>query len=250
MILATALSFHLPDSLVQASVLACAAFITLAAGGRSVGPGYGLLTAAFSLIAFAIVGNLAIPIAAAVVAVGFLIREALTRARTRRPGADLARELLTVLGGLALYTAGRFVVESDLLPALANTSRLIDLERALGLYVEPDLQSLVMRSDELTRIVNWTYSFGFLALVAATLLWLWVTDAPNYRLLRNGLAISALLAVPTILLFPAAPPRLTPDSGLLDTISLFGREHAFANEYAAIPSLHVGWMAAVGIVLG
>jgi len=250
MVLAAALSFHQPDSPVQATVLAGVVLIALATGGRSVGAGYGLLTAAFALVAFAIVGNLAIPIAAAAVAAGFLVRQSLTGLRTSRPGADLARELLVVLGGLCLYTAGRFVVESDLSPALANTSRLVDLERALGLYVEPDIQTLAMRSGYLTRTVNWIYSFGFLAFVAAALLWLWVTDAPNYRLLRNSLGISALLAVPAIALFPVAPPRLTPGSGLLDTIALLGREHAFANEYAAIPSLHVGWMAAAGLVLG
>jgi hypothetical protein len=98
--------------------------------------------------------------------------------------------------------------------------------------------------------VNWVYSFGFLAITAWALLWLWVVDIGRYRILRNALGISAVLAIPTIALFPLAPPRLAPGADLIDTIAVFGREHAFANEYAAMPSLHVGWMAAAGVVLG
>ncbi len=250
MTLAAALAFHTPDSTAQAATLFCATTVTVLAGRRAVGDGYGVLTGAFALVAFTIVGNVAIPIAGASVAVAFLARQRLAGATCRRPAAPLALQIVLVLGGLALYTAGRYVVESDAAPALANTRWLIDAERGLGLYVEPDLQSMAMRSEALTRIANWIYSFGFLAILAAALLWLWVTDEPNYRLLRNSLGISALLALPAIALFPVAPPRLTPDAGLVDTIALMGREHAFANEYAAIPSLHVGWMAVAGLVLG
>lgn len=250
MTLAAALAFHTPDSAAQAAVLACASVTTVLAGRRAVGDGFGWLTAALALTAFAIVGNVAIPLAGAAAALALLARARFAGLSGRRPAGPLALQLLLVLGGLALYTAGRFIVESDAASALSTTGRLIDFERSLGLYLEPDLQSWVLRSQALTRIVNWVYSFGFLAIVAASLLWLWVTDEPNYRLLRNSLGISVLLALPTIALFPAAPPRLTPDAGIIDTIALMGREHAFANEYAAIPSLHVGWMAAVGLVLG
>jgi uncharacterized membrane protein YjdF len=82
------------------------------------------------------------------------------------------------------------------------------------------------------------------------MLWLWFTDTKNYVLLRNVLGASALLAIVTIVAFPAAPPRLLASSGMVDTIVLYGREHAYANEYAALPSLHVGWMVAVGYALG
>jgi hypothetical protein len=127
---------------------------------------------------------------------------------------------------------------------------LIDFERWLGLYFEPDMQAWVMRSDALTRLLNWVYSFSFLAITAAALLWLWFVDQRNYRLLRNTLGISAALAIITIALYPVAPPRLVDGSGLVDTIVIFGRQHSYANEYAAVPSLHVGWMAAVGFALG
>jgi hypothetical protein len=100
-------------------------------------------------------------------------------------------------------------------------------------------------------LFNSVYSFLYLAVVVGVLLWLYLVDRRNYRLMRNSMGISALLAVGLIALLPVAPPRLLPESGLVDTVIAVGnREHGFVNEYAAIPSLHVGWMALAGYALG
>lgn len=206
------------------------------------------MVVALNLGAFAIIGNIAIPLATAIVA-ALLFR--------RRPplatGNDLlplGRELVILLSGLAAYTFARTLVESDAGAAQANTARLIDVEQALGLFVEPDIQAWVLETEWITRAFNWMYSFGFLAAMAGALLWLWANDRASYRLLRNSLGISVVLGVAIIALYPAAPPRLTPSIGVIDSVVVFGREHAFVNEYAAMPSLHVGWLAAVGYVLG
>ena len=57
-------------------------------------------------------------------------------------------------------------------------------------------------------------------------------------------------------LLPLAPPRLLPLAGMVDTghavgPSVYGTPgtDALTNQYAAMPSLHVGWAAAVAIVL-
>jgi hypothetical protein len=215
-----------------------------------IGRGYAVISAALGIAAFIIIGNVAIPVAVAIVALALNIRQRLTGHDLTRTSWDFAWQVVLVLGGLALYTFGRVAAESDIGSAYANTDRVIDLERSLHLYFEDDLQRWIMGYETLTRLENWTYSFAFLAITGAVLVWLWAVDGPNYRLLRNSLGISALLAIPTIALWPVAPPRLVPESGLVDSIALFGREHAFSNEYAAIPSLHVGWMAAVGFVMG
>jgi hypothetical protein len=247
---AAAPSLHIPGSYAEVAVLAGATVASVVAGRLSVGRGYGVATACLALVAFGIIGNTAIPVAAALVGAAFVVRRRQFGIACERPTEELLWQVAIVLGGLALYTLGRYVVEAGGTAPFSNTDRVIDLERSVGLYVEADIQELVLRSNTLTRATNWFYSYGFLAIVAASLLWLWVVDEENYRLLRNALGISALLAVPTIALFPVAPPRLVADSGMVDTIVLFGREHAFANEYAAIPSLHVGWLAAAGVVLG
>jgi uncharacterized membrane protein YjdF len=48
---------------------------------------------------------------------------------------------------------------------------------------------------------------------------------------------------------PVAPPRLVPASGLVDSVVLVGRHHGFINQYAALPSLHVGWSMLAGVML-
>jgi hypothetical protein len=54
--------------------------------------------------------------------------------------------------------------------------------------------------------------------------------------------------------FPVAPPRLM-DLGFLDTVTLHTEAYrvlqppAFTNQYAAMPSFHVGWDLLVGIAL-
>jgi uncharacterized membrane protein YjdF len=249
-ILLAELTLNAPDGIRETLGLAFACAVTLLAGRRAIGAGWAVMTAAMSLLAFAIIGNIAIPLAAAIVSVGLLVRSRATSEPLQRPLGPYFVQLVLVLGGLSAYTLARFVVESDEPPAFGNADGIIDFERSLGLYFEPGFQAWVMESEVATRTVNWVYSFGFLAITAAALLWLWVVDMPHYRVLRNALGISALLAIPTIALYPLAPPRLAPGAELIDTIAVFGREHAFANEYAAMPSLHVGWMAAAGVVLG
>lgn len=244
------LTLHAPVGTGEVLGLVCATAVTSLAGRRAVGEVWGVATAGLALVAFAIIGNIAIPLAAAAVALALLLRARSTAEIARRPGKPYAFQVLVVMGGLGAYTLARYVVEADAGPAVGNADGVINFERALGLYFEPHWQDLVLKSDTAVRAVNWMYSFGFLAVTAAALLWLWVADVERYRTLRNALGISALLAIPVIALYPLAPPRLAPEAGVIDTIAAFGREHAFANEYAAMPSLHVGWMAAAGVVLG
>ena len=245
----SALSPKLPEDWLEAGVLAVAVVVSLIAGWRAAGAGYALPSVFVALIAFYVVGNVAIPIAVALIAVALVVRRARGGAA---PGDQraLAIEVVVVTAALGVYTAGRYLVEPGGSVALDNTSHLISFEKSLHSYFEADFQQFVLRWEAAARFANWVYSFAFLAITGAILLWLWSTDAPNYRLLRNSLGVSALLAVPTLALFPVAPPRLAADSGLIDSIALFGRDHAFANEYAAMPSLHVGWMALAGVVLG
>ena len=227
-----------------AAVLA-AAFLLL---GSSLGKPAALLIVVLDLVAFGITGNVAIALATA--AVGALLLWRRGAHATGRDGWPLARELALLLGGLTAYTFARTLVESDGASAHANTERMVDAERAIHLFIEPRIQSWVLETEWLTRAFNWMYSFGFLAIIAGSLLWLWTNDRPNYRVLRNSLGISVVLGIAIIALYPAAPPRLTSGIGVIDSVVVFGRDHTFVNEFAAMPSLHVGWLAATGYVLG
>jgi hypothetical protein len=66
--------------------------------------------------------------------------------------------------------------------------------------------------------------------------------------------VSGIIGVCIFVLFPVAPPRLA-ELGLVDTVTLHSHAYrvlqppTFVNQYAAVPSLHVGWNLLIGIFI-
>jgi hypothetical protein len=158
-------------------------------------------------------------------------------------------EIGLLAGGFLLYEWGRSLFVGSATATQDNADRIMAFERRLGLDVEGSIQQFVLRHDDLVVRLNWIYSFAFLSLVLGALFYLYVSNEELYRAYRTSLGISALLALITIALMPTAPPRLAPESGLLSTHELVGGSHGFVNQYAAMPSLHVGWTALAGFLL-
>ncbi len=215
------------------------------AAGRGFAVGAGLVG---TTLGFAFVGHNAIPVAITTVAAALAFEQARKRRDFRVEGSAFALQALVILAGLLAYSIARMFIEGSESTAIANARDIVAFQEGLGLFFEPDLQGWVLEREWLMRLFNTIYSFLFLAVVVWALLWLYVRDQANFRLLRNALGISVVLAVITIALYPVAPPRLLPDLGIVDTVVYFGREHDFTNEFAAVPSLHVGWMVLVGFV--
>jgi hypothetical protein len=167
----------------------------------------------------------------------------------RRTPRRVALDGVAIGAGFMLYELGRYAFVGDPDTARRNGQRVLSLERKLGLGFEPSLQRAAIDREQLLRIINGIYSWGFLSVALAALFWLYLTDDKIFQIYRNALGASAALAVITIALFPVEPPRLLPTSDLIDTHAFLGHSHGFVNEYAAVPSLHVGWMALVGFVL-
>ena len=81
---------------------------------------------------------------------------------------------------------------------------------------------------------------------------------PQYLLMRNAFLLSGAIALIFYVNFPTAPPRLLPDGlgfGFVDTVFdqyNTGRPWTpteFVNEYAAFPSMHIGWNMLAGIAV-
>lgn len=89
---------------------------------------------------------------------------------------------------------------------------------------------------------------------SAAFIWLYRRSPEVYRGLRNTVLATWLIANPIYALFPVAPPRLA-EAGIVDTVTkqaavaLTGRSTIFYNPLAAVPSLHVGVAAAIGVAL-
>lgn len=227
-------------------------FVAVLAGiGVSYGVGAGWSTTILALIAataiYSVDGRLFVPIAIGCSGVCTLLCK---KRALRRDGWERAlREGIVIGSGFLLYETGRAIVEGDRRTALRHAGSVLSVERRSGLGFESSLQRLALEHERIMVFFNGVYSWGFLSFVVAVLFWLYATDDDAYRLMRTGLGISALLALVTMALYPVAPPRLTPASGLLDSHQLFGHGHGFVNVYAAMPSLHVGWTLLAGYAL-
>jgi hypothetical protein len=194
-------------------------------------------------------GDIALVIPFAVVAVVLVVRQRLTGEDASRSTRELIIGGGAVLTGYVLYEAGRVVARGDYPTAHANALSVIDFERATGLFQERRVQAWMFETPGAEDVMMWLYAHLFLGVVLAALLWLFFTDSQRFRKLGIALGTAALLTVITVRLFPVAPPRLTPEAGIVDTFAARGREITFVNQYAAVPSLHVGWLAACGIVV-
>jgi hypothetical protein len=165
-----------------------------------------------------------------------------------------AAELLLVAGAFLLY----FIVRANVIDrpdvALENARQLVDAERSLGIFAEQAWQDAIIGSDLLVRFFNFVYFWLDFPLIAALGLGLYFFRRPQYTFTRDAMLFSGALALLSYNFFPVAPPRLLPESGLLDTLQIYNNAsyqaqstEFFVNPYAAMPSLHVGWAVLVAL---
>jgi membrane-associated phospholipid phosphatase len=164
------------------------------------------------------------------------------------------RELAVVGGGAVVYFGVRGLTEGNLAASNRHAGQLVDIEQALGIDVEEAVQEPVARSDAFTAVMNWIYIWGHWPVIIATLLWLVLSHPAVYGRTRNAMLLSGAVGMVVFALWPVAPPRLA-DLGLVDTVTEYSRSYrvlqppAFTNQYAAMPSLHVGWDLLIGLAI-
>lgn len=175
--------------------------------------------------------------------------------RARPP---LVREFLLVAGLFLAYKFGRQAANGHVEEAFRNAGNVWDLERALHLPGEGALQGLLLHSQTLIHTANTYYATVHFPATALFLVWLYWRRPFHYLWSRRILAVLTGGALVLHLLFPLAPPRMLPAAGLIDTGQVYGptvygatpATDTMANQFAAMPSLHVGWavMVAVGLI--
>jgi hypothetical protein len=165
-------------------------------------------------------------------------------------------EILLVTVLFIAYKIGRVAADGHVGEALANAEHVWNLERALRLPSEYALQHLVIAHQWLIKAANCYYAYVHFPATAAALIWLYVRRPGLYIPTRRLLAWLTAASLGVHLLFPLAPPRMLGDVGMVDTGRLFGpavygspATDTLTNQYAAMPSLHVGWALAVAIAL-
>jgi hypothetical protein len=176
----------------------------------------------------------------------------------RRRLIDFIREFALIAALFGVYKLGRTLSVDEVRQAVGNAWHVWSFERALRLPSELTFQQEAMRWPSMVTVANIYYAgvhfpatFGFLA-------WLWWRDRDTYRWYRTVLAVMTAIALAIHIAYPLAPPRMMPSLGFVDTGKLFGPSvysnadtDAVTNQFAAMPSLHVGWavVVAIGVVM-
>jgi len=183
------------------------------------------------------------------------------------------KEVVIIVGFYVVYSSARNLFGSarvdqgeEPVQAFHNALRIIRLERFMGLYHEETLQDIFLPYEWFIRIWNIYYgSFHFLVTIGAFIT-LYLKMPVRFTRWRNGLAFTTAFAIVGFSLFPLMPPRLLNEDGpyggarlsddrgyenfgYVDTLEDVGGLWSFdssamaelSNQYAAMPSMHVGW---------
>ena len=167
-------------------------------------------------------------------------------------------ELVLGLALFALYALVAMLPEqARATAARGHGESLYALERALHLDVEPTLNGWLAGQPVLRALANYEYAITYVASALALLVWLFLRHPERYRTARNAFVMLNLAGLACFALYPVMPPRLMhPDLGFVDTVAN-GRTWGswgspmvkHADEFAAVPSLHMAWTLWVGVEL-
>jgi hypothetical protein len=166
----------------------------------------------------------------------------------------LLAEILFIVPAYAAYQLVRSAVGGKAGDAFDNATRLIHIEKQLGIFHEASLQAYVLPRDWMVDAANYIYIYGHLPIIILVAIWLYSRHRENYALFRNAFMISGLIALIGFTTVPLAPPRYMPEFGFVDTIIHAQSYYVFqnpkvVNQYAAMPSLHFGWDLLVAIAI-
>ena len=175
-----------------------------------------------------------------------------------RGARDFVLQLGIWFGFIAAYQLARGIADRGTdWDAFANAQTVMDVERSLHLFVERDVQRVVLEiGGPLVDALNWTYWLAQFAVVGLALLWIYLFRNEAFARVRNWILATNLLALAGYALMPTAPPRMFEAEGFVDTLGASASlNHGSAlvelasNPYAAMPSLHAADALIVGFAL-
>jgi len=178
----------------------------------------------------------------------------LTRADGRAP---VWLETLVVIWLLWLYDTINNLAPLRRLAALHNAASVLAIERSLNLAPELALDRWVAAHATLGLVVSYYYVFAHFFVTFGLLGWLWWHKPKLYRPLRTQLVLINVIGLAIFWCFPVAPPRMLASDGFTDIIAAthaVGDFHTgglatVANQYAAMPSLHIAWATWCSLVV-
>lgn len=160
---------------------------------------------------------------------------------------NLMLELLLIQVCYGVYTAVRNAAPNQEKTAVQNGRSIHDIEKWLHIDFEHAVNSWALHYDWLMDISHTYYKTLHFIVPLTVLVWLYVRYPARYRTGRTILFTVTGIALVGFYAVPVAPPRLIPGLGFLESpgsrpdSAPLGALTALTNQYAAMPSLHIGW---------
>ena len=188
--------------------------------------------------------------------------------RSRSAPADRAAltplrvEVLLLTALYAGYAAARTLVEQTPGQAIRNGWAVLHVERLLGMAVEQAAIDWLVQWTWLSVLASYAYATLHYVITLAVLVWLYLRRPAHYRLARSVLVGTTCLALVCYWAVPTAPPRLL-SADYVDVLAVTAQwgwwgaaasaprgMASLTNQYAALPSMHVGWALWAGAAVG
>jgi membrane-associated phospholipid phosphatase len=167
---------------------------------------------------------------------------------------DLGRQILLFCGAYYLYRVVRGLVDGRAAEAFDNARALIDVERAMGLFVEPAIHAWASGKTWLIDLASWMYMNSHFTITVTTLAYIYLYRNASFYWIRNMFMVAMGIALLGYVLFPTAPPRFMPEWGFSDSVADFTGVRADSasvnllfNPFAAVPSMHVAFALMLGV---
>ena len=175
----------------------------------------------------------------------------------RRPWPSWLRELVIVAAVYFTYSISRNLIPGQVSQAQRNARSILNAQQLLGLDIELGINLWGADRPWLIIPANYYYATLHLSVTLIVMIWLYRRRQAVYARCRSVLLTMTLMALVSYWLYPLAPPRLMAGQRYVDTVKeyvLWGFTPSedmvsLSNQYAAMPSMHVGWALWVGVVL-
>ncbi|MFF1295226.1 MULTISPECIES: phosphatase PAP2 family protein [unclassified Streptomyces] len=180
----------------------------------------------------------------------------LRRLRTpRRP--RLWFEILLIAVSYWTYSLIRNAVPEQRAEALRNADWIWRVEHDLGIAIEESVNHAVNSVTWLIVGMNYYYATLHFVVTLGVLVWLFRSHPGRYAATRTALFATTLVALVGYYLYPLAPPRLMNGGDFIDTVMVHqtwgsmasGDLKNMSNQYAAMPSMHIGWSLWSGLTI-
>ncbi|GLX40833.1 inositol phosphorylceramide synthase [Streptomyces roseochromogenus] len=166
-------------------------------------------------------------------------------------------EVLLIAVSYWTYSLIRNAVPEQKAAALANADWIWSVEHGLGIAVEQSINHTVNSVTWLIVGMNYYYATLHFVVTIGVLVWIYRFHPGRYAATRLVLFATTGVALVGYYFYPLAPPRLMNGQQFVDTVLVHhtwgsmasGNLKHMSNQYAAMPSMHIGWSLWCGLTI-